>query len=90
MFTTEYRMRYSALSILQCLLYIEMLVITIPNLSSKHYQIIEMYSGYIDTFSLSHQYRNNVESESLLYCNITIISKSDVAQLPCRIALYII
>ena len=32
--------------------YIEMLLITIPNLSSKHYQIIEIYTGYIDSLDM--------------------------------------
>jgi hypothetical protein len=49
--------------------YNEILLITIPNLYPNHSQSVEIStgyieSGYIDTFSLSHQYRNN---ESLLH-----------------------
>jgi hypothetical protein len=50
--------------------YNEMLHITIPNLYLNHSQTIEIQTdGYIDTFSLSHQYRNNV---SLLYLHTHI------------------
>ena len=44
--------------------YNEILLITIPNLYPNHSQTIEIQNDYIDTFSLSHQYRDN---ESLLY-----------------------
>ena len=47
----------------------EMLLITIPNLSSKHYQIIEIYAGYIDSLDIliHFPYPNSIVITSLLY-----------------------
>ena len=53
MHTVYYAKYYSTLlSRYYDVCYIEMLLITIPNLSSKHYQIIEIYTGYIDSLDI--------------------------------------
>ena len=57
--------------------YSEILISNLPNQDSTHYQTndyqtIEISIGYIDTFSLSQQYRNN---KPLLYLSQAGIHK---------------
>jgi hypothetical protein len=65
--------------------YNEILLITIPNLYPNHSQTIEIQTGYIDslvgyidTFSLSRQYRNN---ESLLYYDGDFVCKATTIEI---------
>jgi hypothetical protein len=49
--------------------YIVMLLITIPNLSSKYYQMLKIYTGYIDSLDIliHFPYPNSIGISSLLY-----------------------